>query len=313
MERSTLAIEVRKLQKSYKQVQVLKDVTFSVPSGSIFALLGANGAGKTTTINILTTLLKADGGSASVDGLIVDKKPSDVRKRISLTGQFAAVDEVLTGRENLVLIGELRHVANPAKTAELLLTQFDLTEAADRRTQTYSGGMRRRLDIAMSLIGDPSVIFLDEPTTGLDPQSRNMMWSQIKTLAKSGKTIFLTTQYLEEADQLADMIAVLSGGQIVAQGTPAELKQLLPQGRIALRFLSVTQLEAAAVLLKQYRTERNDEELSLTVMTDGSVSQVTLLLNALQQGSIDVAEFSQKAPTLDEAFLKIVADHKERK
>lgn len=312
MERSTYAIGVKKLQKSYKDVQVLQDVTFKVPSGSIFALLGANGAGKTTTINILTTLLKADAGTATVDGYPVDTKADEVRKHISLTGQFAAVDEVLTGRENLMLIGELRHIASPAKTAEQLLAQFDLTDAADRRTQTYSGGMRRRLDIAMSLIGDPSVIFLDEPTTGLDPQSRTMMWAQIKTLSRSGKTIFLTTQYLEEADQLADMIAILSTGKIIAEGTPAELKKLLPQGRIELRFLQSSQLEAAARQLQQYHAERNDEELSLMVTTDGSVAQVSELLHQLQQAHIEVAEFSQKSPTLDEAFLKILDEHKEK-
>jgi ABC-2 type transport system ATP-binding protein len=306
------AIEVKELKKSYKKVQVLQGVTFTVTRGSIFALLGANGAGKTTTINILTTLQQADGGSASVDGLDISRQASAVRQRISLTGQFAAVDDVLTGRENLLLIGELRHVLSPRKTAEELLQQFDLADAADRRTLTYSGGMRRRLDIAMSLIGDPSIIFLDEPTAGLDPQSRTMMWETIRKLAERGKTIFLTTQYLEEADQLADYIAILQHGRIVADGTPQKLKKLLPQGKIEFRFRDERQLNATAHLFAKLQVERSDEELSLTVSTDGSVAQLTRLLNELQAARIVVMEFSQKVPTLDEAFIKIIETHKEK-
>lgn len=306
------AIVVKGLMKAYKKVPVLKGVTFDVARGSIFALLGANGAGKTTTINILTTLQPADAGTAIVDGLSVQTHAAAVRRRISLTGQFAAVDDVLTGRENLVLIAELRHAKDPSKTADALLEQFDLTDAADRRTLSYSGGMRRRLDIAMSLIGDPSVIFLDEPTTGLDPQSRNMMWDTIRQLSAAGKTILLTTQYLEEADQLADHIAVLHHGRIVAQGSPTELKKLLPQGKIELKFQNVLQLEAATRLLVKQEVERSDEELTLTVTTDGSVAQLTKLLNQLSEARVTVTEFSQKAPTLDDVFLQIIEAKKEK-
>ncbi len=224
------AIEVRNLTKAYKDVSVLHDVSFTVERGTVFALLGANGSGKTTTINILTTLITADGGTATVAGFDVATQASEVRKRISVTGQFAAVDDVLTARENLVLIGELRHVDDPRRTAADLLDTFDLADAADRRLLTFSGGMRRRLDIAMSLVGDSPIIFFDEPTTGLDPKSRNEMWSTIRQLVDRGTTIFLTTQYLEEADHLADDIAILHGGRIVARGTPEELKAEVPRG-----------------------------------------------------------------------------------
>ena len=230
------AIEVKDLSKSFGSTVVLDGIDFTVAQGAVFSLLGPNGAGKTTVINILTTLLPADGGTATVNGFDVAKHGAEVRESISLTGQFAAVDYLLTGRENLVLIGQLRHVTNPARTAEALLGQFGLTEAADRRTSTYSGGMRRKLDIALGLIGDPAIIFFDEPTAGLDPESRNMTWDTIKSLADAGKTIFLTTQYLEEADRLADKIAILSHGRIVAEGTPQALKSVLPQGQIELRF-----------------------------------------------------------------------------
>ena len=224
------AIEVASLSKSYKNVSVLKDVSFSVQKGTVFALLGSNGAGKTTTINILTTLIKADGGMAKVAGYDVAARPDKVRSEISLTGQFAAVDDRLTGRENLVLIGDLRHIADPAGTAAELLRRFGLEEAADRGVATFSGGMRRRLDIAMSLIGSPTVVFLDEPTTGFDPEARNEMWRTIRALAQGGTTVFLTTQHLDEADELADTIAVLHQGRIVASGTAGELKKLVPGG-----------------------------------------------------------------------------------
>jgi len=223
-------IVVEHLKKSYKNVAVLKDVSFEVEAGTIFALLGKNGAGKTTAINILTTLTKDDGGVASIDGIEVSKAPHRIREKISLTGQFAAIDRVLTARENLKLIADLRHIKNPNKTVQQLLEQFNLTDAADRRVATFSGGMGRRLDIAMSLIGSPSVVFLDEPTTGLDPEARNDMWDTIRALAKKGTTIFLTTQYLEEADVLADRIAILHKGKIVAMGSANDLKQLLPKG-----------------------------------------------------------------------------------
>lgn len=221
-------VEVKDLQKSFGKNKVLRGVNFAIQPGEIFALLGSNGAGKTTAISILSTLLTPDGGEAIINGYNVAKNPEQVRKSISLTGQFAAVDDVLTGKENLELIAKLRGVTNPKKTAEDLLKRFGLVEAGDRRVATYSGGMTRRLDIAMSLIGSPSIIFLDEPTTGLDPEARIEVWKTVNELAKGGTTILLTTQYLEEAEQLADRIAILHGGKIIANGTLAELKKLMP-------------------------------------------------------------------------------------
>jgi ABC-2 type transport system ATP-binding protein len=226
------AILVRGLHKSYHKLHVLRGVDFDVARGSIFALLGSNGAGKTTVVKILSTLLKADAGTASVHGFDVGKQPASVRQSISLTGQFAAVDEILTGRENLVLVAQLRHVKKPAKIADDLLARFSLTEAATRKVATYSGGMRRRLDIAMSLVGNPPVIFLDEPTTGLDPQGRIEVWQSVKELAGQGTTVLLTTQYLDEAEQLADQIAILHEGRIIVNGTLAELKHLLPPAKV---------------------------------------------------------------------------------
>ncbi|KQZ85871.1 glycosyl transferase family 8 [Microbacterium sp. Root166] len=226
------AIRVTGLEKSYKDLHVLKGVDFDVARGSIFALLGSNGAGKTTVVRILATLLKADAGSADVHGFDVASQPQKVRESISLTGQFAAVDEILTGRENLVLLARLRHLKDPGAIADELLARFSLTEAGGRRAGTYSGGMRRRLDIAMSLIGRPPVIFLDEPTTGLDPQARIEVWQTIKELADSGTTVLLTTQYLDEAEQLADRIAILHQGRIIVNGTLAELKRLLPAATV---------------------------------------------------------------------------------
>lgn len=219
-------IAVHDIEKSFKDVEVLRGVAFEVERGSIFALLGSNGAGKTTLVRILATLLQADSGTATVAGSDVATQPKQVRNAISLTGQFTAVDEILTGRENLVLMARLRHV--PTAIADELLARFDLIDAGNRRVSTYSGGMRRRLDIAMSLIGDPPVLFLDEPTTGLDPQSRLEVWDSIRELAGRGTTILLTTQYLDEAEQLADRIAILHDGRIIANGTLAELKRLLP-------------------------------------------------------------------------------------
>jgi ABC-2 type transport system ATP-binding protein len=226
------AIQVKGLKKSFKQLQVLKGVDFEVERSSIFALLGSNGAGKTTIVKILTTLLKQDGGTATVNGYDVASKPDEVRQSISLTGQFAAVDEILTGRENLVLIARLRHLRNPHQIADDLLKRFGLTDAADRRVSTYSGGMRRRLDIAMSLVGKPQLIFLDEPTTGLDPEGRIEVWKTVKELAANGTTVFLTTQYLEEAEQLADRIAILHEGRIIISGTLQELKKLFPPAKV---------------------------------------------------------------------------------
>ncbi|MET9311874.1 ATP-binding cassette domain-containing protein [Kribbella sp. NPDC003505] len=226
------AIHVQGLQKSYGQKPVLRGVDLDVARGSIFALLGSNGAGKTTTIRILSTLLAADAGTAEVNGFDVATQPADVRRSISLTGQFAAVDEILTGRENLVLVAKLRHVPDPGAVADELLRRFALTDAAGRRAATYSGGMRRRLDIAMSLIGDVPVIFLDEPTAGLDPEARIEVWHTVQELAGHGTTVLLTTQYLEEAEQLADRIAILHDGRIIVAGTLGELKQLLPPAKV---------------------------------------------------------------------------------
>ena len=226
------AIHVQGLEKAYKDLNVLRGVDFDVERGAIVALLGSNGAGKTTVVNILATLLKADAGAASVNGFDVDSQAADVRESISLTGQFAAVDDILSGRENLVLVARLRHMKDAGVIADALLERFGLTDAASRPVSTYSGGMRRRLDIAMSLIGNPPVVFLDEPTTGLDPQARIEVWQTIKDLAAQGTTVLLTTQYLDEAEQLADRIAILHGGRIIVNGTLAELKQLLPPAKV---------------------------------------------------------------------------------
>jgi ABC-2 type transport system ATP-binding protein len=226
------AIHVQGLEKSYKELRVLRGVDFDVARGSIFALLGSNGAGKTTVVRILCTLLRADAGQASVNGFDVATQPAKVRESFSLTGQFAAVDEILSGRENLVLVARLRHLKNPGTIADELLRRFSLADASARKVSTYSGGMRRRLDIAMSLVGNPPVIFLDEPTTGLDPQGRNEVWQAVRELATQGTTVLLTTQYLNEAEQLADRIAILHGGRIIVNGTLAELKQLLPPAKV---------------------------------------------------------------------------------
>ncbi len=305
------AIVVSDLKKSYAKNDVLTGVDFTVEPGKIFALLGSNGAGKTTTINILTTLISADSGQATVGGFDVAKHPDKVRSSISLTGQFAAVDDILTGRENLELIADLRHVSSSAQTACDLLAKFDLTDAADRRVQTYSGGMRRRLDIAMSLIGSPPVIFLDEPTTGLDPQARNEMWRTIKALADGGTTIFLTTQYLDEADELADTIALLHKGKIVASGTARELKKLVPSGLVKLTFEDEEQLQAATAILKQRYEVAPAEELTLTVSTGDGTKQLADLFVQLRDARIEPTDFSQKTPTLDDVFFKIIGEKKE--
>lgn len=229
---SNVAISVKGLKKSFKDKEVLKGVDFDVKRGEIFALLGSNGAGKTTTVHILSTLMKAEGGELAICGFDVQRQPDRVRQSISLTGQFAALDGMLTGRENLMMIAKLRGVSNPTQVADNLLTRFSLTDAANRRVDQYSGGMKRRLDIAMSLIGTPAVIFLDEPTTGLDPEARIEVWETVKELADGGTTILLTTQYLEEAEQLADRIAILHEGKIITTGTLTELKEMFPTAKV---------------------------------------------------------------------------------
>ncbi|KXP01097.1 ABC transporter ATP-binding protein [Tsukamurella pseudospumae] len=258
---TTAAIEVRGIEKSYGDLPVLRGVDFDVAPGSVFALLGANGAGKTTLVRILSTLLRPDAGSATVHGYEVTAEPQRVRESISLTGQFAAVDEILTGRENLVLVARLRHQGDPGTVADGLLERFRLTDAGGRRVGTYSGGMRRRLDIAMSLIGDPAVIFLDEPTTGLDPEARIDVWEIVKELAAQGTTLLLTTQYLEEAEQLADRIAILRDGRIVANGTLAELKRLLPAAKVEY-VEKQPSLEEVFLALTGSRTEPTTEDRS---------------------------------------------------
>ncbi|MBC1794099.1 ATP-binding cassette domain-containing protein [Listeria booriae] len=304
-------ISVNNLEKSYKNIDVLKKINFTVKKGSIFALLGSNGAGKTTTIRILTTLIKPDRGDAQVCGADVVKQGNKVREAISLTGQSAAVDDILTGRENLRLIAKLRHLPNAKEVADELLERFNLTDAADRALATYSGGMRRRLDLAMSLVGTPSVIFLDEPTTGLDPQSRMAMWKIIRELADGGTTVFLTTQYLEEAEQLADQIAILNEGTIVADGTVAELKQLLPNGHLELRFAELDEAKQAEVALAAYTPVLDEAAQIVTVTMDGTVKQMMAILGELEGANIPVLEFSQKSPTLEDVFLKIVEHGKE--
>ncbi|HWP96308.1 MAG TPA: ATP-binding cassette domain-containing protein [Syntrophomonadaceae bacterium] len=303
------AISVNDLEKSFKNVKVLQKINLTVQKGSIFALLGSNGAGKTTTIKILSTLLKPDKGNAQVCDIDVVLQPERVREEISLTGQNAAVDDILTGRENLRMIGKLRHLHDVNKQADALLERFDLLEAADRRVATYSGGMRRRLDLGMGLLGAPSVVFLDEPTTGLDPQGRLAMWKIIKDLAHLGTTVFLTTQYLEEADQLADHIAILNEGKIVAEGTAEELKKLLPHGHIVLSFRDEQEVQSARILLGDYKASLDGENQTLTITTDGSIKQITDILNRLESAGISIAEFAQKLPTLEDVFLTVIGEN----
>ena len=261
-------IEVSELQKSYKSNHVLKDVSFTIDKGSIFALLGSNGAGKTTVIKILSTLVKSDGGSAVINGFDVAKNGDKVRECISLTGQFVAVDEALTGRENLTLIAQLKRLPNLKNTITEWLSFSRLEDAANRKVSTYSGGMRRRLDIAMSLMGNPDVLFLDEPTTGLDPQNRIAMWDLVKNLSKKGTTVFLTTQYLEEAEYLADSIAILHNGKIIVEGTPKHLKEILPNKGIRLNFDSNTKADIAIKLLTENGISADSIEQNLPSLED---------------------------------------------
>lgn len=261
-------IEVSGLQKSYKSNQVLKDVSFTIGKGSIFALLGSNGAGKTTVVKILSTLLRPDGGSAAVNSFDVTANDDDVRKCISLTGQFVAVDEVLTGRENLTLIGQLKRLPNLKNTVNEWLAFSGLEDAANRKVSTYSGGMRRRLDITMSLMGSPDVLFLDEPTTGLDPQNRIAMWDLVKELAAKGTTVFLTTQYLEEAENLADHIAILHEGRIIAEGTPKYLKEIMPKRGMRLHFDSQIKADAAIKVLTENGISADSTEPNLPSLED---------------------------------------------
>lgn len=308
---NTLAISLEGVEKSFKNVKVLKGVNLSVKKGSIYALLGSNGAGKTTIIKILSTLTYLDSGKAEICGYNLMRQPDKVREQISLTGQYTAVDEVLTGRDNLRLIGALRHLPDVNAKTEELLKRFRLEDAAGRQVSTYSGGMRRRLDIAMSIMGEPSIIFLDEPTTGLDPQSRSGMWNIIKELAGSGATILLTTQYLEEAEHLADRIAILDDGVIVAEGTPQELKQKLPQGVIEFAFQSANDVFAVSELLSDFQTTPNNELLTLTVITDGSMEQLTDIFTRVKQRGVKISSFTQKLPTLEDVFYVFIGEKQE--
>jgi ABC-2 type transport system ATP-binding protein len=298
------AIAVSGLQKAFGDKIVLDGIDLDVGSGTVFSLLGPNGAGKTTTVNVLTTLMKADAGTVRVAGHDVATETKAVRAAIGVTGQFAAVDELLTGQENLQLMADLKHLgsaeARPLITD--LLKRFDLAESAQKLVATYSGGMRRKLDLAMTLVGNPRIIFLDEPTTGLDPRSRRTMWEIIRGLVADGVTIFLTTQYLDEADQLADRIAVLDQGRLVAQGTPDELKRQVPGSHVRLRFADVAELEAAARILTG---SARDEGLTLQVPSDGGAESLWALLNELHQQSIKVEEFSVHTPDLDDVFLAL--------
>ena len=298
------AIAVSGLQKAFGDKIVLDGIDLDVGAGTVFSLLGPNGAGKTTTVNVLTTLMKADAGTVRVAGHDVATETKAVRAAIGVTGQFAAVDELLTGQENLQLMADLKHLgsaeARPLITD--LLKRFDLAESAQKLVATYSGGMRRKLDLAMTLVGNPRIIFLDEPTTGLDPRSRRTMWEIIRELVADGVTIFLTTQYLDEADQLADRIAVLDQGRLVAQGTPDELKRQVPGSHVRLRFADVAELEAAARILTG---SARDEGLTLQVPSDGGAESLWALLNELHQQSIKVEEFSVHTPDLDDVFLAL--------
>lgn len=302
---ASLAISATGLRKSFGEKVVLDGIDIQVAEGMIFSLLGPNGAGKTTTVQILSTLIPASGGEARIAGYEVRTQADQVRAQIGVTGQFSAVDDLLTGTENLLLMADLNHIDRNEgrRRAAELLEVFDLTQAASKMAMTYSGGMRRRLDLAMTLVGRPRIIFLDEPTAGLDPRSRRQLWQIIRDLVADGVTIFLTTQYLEEADQLADRIAVLDNGKLVAEGTPDELKRLIPGGHLRLEFTDVDELSAAAQVLGL--SGYDVEELALGVPSDGSVKSLRAVLDRLADESIDVASLSIHTPDLDDVFLTL--------
>ncbi|WP_242891787.1 ATP-binding cassette domain-containing protein [Actinomadura litoris] len=299
------AIHVAGLRKAFGDKVVLDGLDLDVRRGTVFSLLGPNGAGKTTTVQILSTLIGADAGDVRVAGCDLARDPEGVRRAIGVTGQYSAVDGLLTGRENLIMMADLHRLGRAAgrRVADELLERFGLAEAGRRQAAAYSGGMRRKLDLAMTLIGGPRIIFLDEPTTGLDPRSRRTMWEIIRELVRGGVTVFLTTQYLDEADQLADRVAVLDGGRLVADGTPDELKRLVPGGHVRLRFADLASLDAAARALGT-RT-RDDEALTLQVPSDGGVRALRELLGRLDEHSIEVDELSVHTPDLDDVFLAL--------
>jgi ABC-2 type transport system ATP-binding protein len=303
-----MMIETRGLCKSFGNLVVLDGIDLDVAEGTILALLGPNGAGKTTTVQILSTLISADSGEVRVAGHDLAQEPDAVRAAIGVTGQFSAVDGFLTGEENLLLMADLQHLSRSEgrRRAGELLKRFELVDAARKLPATYSGGMRRRLDLAMTLVGDPRIIFLDEPTTGLDPRSRHTMWQIIRDLVSGGVTILLTTQYLEEADQLADRIAVLDRGKLVAQGTPSELKRRIGGGHMRLQFADLSGLESAIHILGN--VTRNDDELTLQIPSDGNVLSIKALLDKLDDESIVVNDLSIHTPDLDDVFFALT-DH----
>ncbi|MER5305071.1 ATP-binding cassette domain-containing protein [Streptomyces lasiicapitis] len=296
------AIAVTGLRKAYGDKIVLDGIDFEVATGSVYSMLGPNGAGKTTTVNILTTLMTADAGTVRVAGHDVATGIKQVRAAIGVTGQFAAVDELLSGRENLQLMADLKRVRS-RDVVTGLLERFDLVESADKLVATYSGGMRRKLDLAMTLIGKPEIIFLDEPTTGLDPRSRRTMWDIVRGLVADGTTIFLTTQYLDEADELADRIAVLNHGRLVAEGTPEQLKRRIPGGHVRLRFTDPAAYRSAAATLREAATD--DETLSLRIPSDGSQRELRSVLDWLDSVGIEADELSLHTPDLDDVFLAL--------
>ncbi|MFD5700158.1 ATP-binding cassette domain-containing protein [Streptomyces lasiicapitis] len=301
------AIEASGLAKSYGDKVVLDGIDLDIPRGTVFSLLGPNGAGKTTTVQILSTLITADAGHARVAGHDLAADPDAVRRSIGVTGQYAAVDALLTAEENVLMTADLLHLSRSEgrRRAAELLGRFDLTDAAKQLPGTFSGGMRRKLDLAMTLVGDPSVIFLDEPTTGLDPRSRRTMWDSVRELVANGTTIFLTTQYLEEADQLADRIAVLDGGRIVAQGTPDELKRRIPGGHIRLAFADAASMHAAADRLALSTVTRDDESLTLQIPSDGSIPALRSVLDVLEGAGIPAERLTVHTPDLDDVFLTL--------
>jgi ABC-2 type transport system ATP-binding protein len=298
-------ITVTGLCKSFGEQTVLDGISLDVPAGTVFSLLGPNGAGKTTVVNILTTLIHADAGDVRVAGHDVATEPDAVRAAIGVTGQFSAVDPLLTGEENVALMGDLHHLPRreTRRRAAQLLERFDLADAATRRVVTYSGGMTRRLDLAMSLIGEPSILFLDEPTTGLDPRSRRTMWQVVHDLVAGGVTVFLTTQYLEEADHLADRIALIDHGRVAAEGTPDELKRLVPGGHISVQFTDTASLDAAAGALGDL--PRDHDALTLQIPSDGSIASLKALLDRFDDHSIAVDKLSIHTPDLDDVFFAL--------
>ncbi|OGZ65581.1 MAG: daunorubicin/doxorubicin resistance ABC transporter ATP-binding protein DrrA [Candidatus Taylorbacteria bacterium RIFCSPHIGHO2_02_FULL_46_13] len=307
MENNGIIIQIRNLSKSYGKVHALENVSFDVKKGVILGLLGPNGAGKTTLVNILTTLLRPDGGTAMVSGFDVLANPSAVRSRIGLAGQFAAIDENLTGRENLELVGTLYHLprAIAKKRAQKLLEEFSLTDAANRLAKTYSGGMRRRLDVASSLIGEPEILFLDEPTTGLDPQSRNELWTAIEGLVNRGTTVLLTTQYLEEADRLADHIIIMNEGKIVAQGTAKDLKSNLGKSVLEVHVKDRQKITTITTLLKQFDPSVNEAVEVVTIPITMGTQMLLEIIRQVELAGVELADIELRKPTLDEVFLTL--------